>query len=70
MPLSEIRVDRRGFCYIGDIRLPMRYVAEARAVEFVVKGRGQKARHGNRVRVPLSELAALEVRRCESRRGE
>lgn len=64
--MTELRVDRAGFVHVGDIRLPLRYIPSTRMVEFAIRDREQRARHGNRVQVPLYELAALERWRCRS----
>jgi len=64
--MNRLRVDRAGFLHIGDIRLPVRYIHQRRTVEFAIRDREQRARHGNRVEVALSEFSMLEVRRCQS----
>jgi hypothetical protein len=63
--MIRLRVDQRGFVYLDAVRLPMRYIPGA-GVEFGVKERRLWSEYGKRVTVSLSELAALEIRRCES----
>ena len=61
---TNLHVDRRGHVFYGKVRLPIRY--ENGCLEFVVKDKRLRGEYGLHVAVSLSELARLELIRCQS----
>ena len=63
--MTELYVDHKGFVFWQDVRLPLRYLPDSRMIEFVVRDREQRARHGAHITIPLDDIARLELVRLE-----